>query len=290
MDKKYHIDYCFMKEPLGFGSTMLIQLGRLFCSPGTMINKHAHLNWYELTLVTEGEGIILTNDIPISVKKGDIYFSFPGDFHEIQSSKENPLKYDFFSFHTKNKTLNKDLKRIAASMYHMEQRVFRNELMNSAVSNAISEMSFVQPYQREILSTLFEQVLYYLLRSVSAENPLPKGKHSLSNDELCFQVMHYIDTHIYSMDNLHILSEKFSYNYCYLSSLFKNTTGNTIAHYYQTRRLDAAKLLIDEGKLKISEISERLNYSSLYAFSKAFKHKYGIAPKHYEKATIPHKS
>ena len=29
------------------------------------------------------------------------------------------------------------------------------------------------------------------------------------------------------------------------------------------------------------ELAEKLNYSSLYAFSKAFKNKYGMSPKHY---------
>ena len=55
----------------------------------------------------------------------------------------------------------------------------------------------------------------------------------------------------------------------------------TIAEYYQNRRLETAKLLINSGDLKITNIAERLNYSSLFAFSKAFKKKYGIAPKNY---------
>lgn len=96
--------------------------------------------------------------------------------------------------------------------------------------------------------------------------------------------MHYIDTHIYSIKNLSCLSERFSYNYSYLSDLFKKCTGNTIANYYQTRRLETAKLLINSGELKITSIAERLNYSSLYTFSKAFKKKYGLSPRDYIKS------
>ena len=93
--------------------------------------------------------------------------------------------------------------------------------------------------------------------------------------------MHYIDTNIYSIKKLSDLSEKFSYNYSYLSDFFKRNTGNTIVNYYRTRRLYTARLLINEGLLKINKISEMLNYSSVYAFSKAFKTEYGISPKKY---------
>ena len=36
--------------------------------------------------------------------------------------------------------------------------------------------------------------------------------------------------------------------------------------------------MLGENKMKIGEIAEQLNYSSVYAFSKAYKKKYGISP------------
>ena len=37
-----------------------------------------------------------------------------------------------------------------------------------------------------------------------------------------------------------------------------------------------------EGCLSVTNIAELLNYSSIYAFSKAFKEKYGVSPKRYQ--------
>lgn len=281
--KKYHIDYSFLENPILYGDTMLIQLGRLYCTPSFSTDKHAHINWYELTIVTEGEGIILTNDIPETVKKGDIYLSYPGDFHQILSSKTNPLKYDFFSFNSKAPEIKDKFRRISESTRHYCQRIFRDEQIASTVSTAIREILSKQPYHNEILTSLFEQILFYILRDFSSIKVSPQKKHTLSADELCFQLMHYIDTHIYSIESLSVLSEKFNYNYSYLSDVFKKTTNNTLANYYRSRRLDAAQLLLNEGVLKINQIAELLKYSSLYAFSKAFKEKYGISPKHYLK-------
>ena len=109
-----------------------------------------------------------------------------------------------------------------------------------------------QEYHSEILTSLFSQILYYILRNFSSIKTPAQKKHTLSADELCFQLMHYIDTHIYSIDSLVVLAEKFNYNYSYLSDIFKKTTNNTLANYYRSRRLDAAQLLLNEKTLKIN--------------------------------------
>ena len=104
---KYYLTYTSMKNPVCYKNTMLIQLGRLYCLPTTVIEKHVHLDWYELTIVTSGEGTVITNGVSTKVSVGDIYLSYPGDFHEIFTSDTNPLKYDFFAFNTKNAMLKK---------------------------------------------------------------------------------------------------------------------------------------------------------------------------------------
>ena len=60
--KKYHLDKHYLADPRPFGSCLLFQLGRLWCTEETVVAKHAHINWFELTIVTEGKGIVSTGD------------------------------------------------------------------------------------------------------------------------------------------------------------------------------------------------------------------------------------
>lgn len=279
---KYHLDFLHIEEPVCYKDTLLFQIGRLYCFAGTVIEKHAHLDWFELTVISDGEGKVITNGVASPVQKGDIYLSYPGDFHEIISSEEKPLKYDFFAFATKNAVLKEELKDIMNS-HTCEERIFRSNAVNYAVSCAISELSSKKKYSSELLSLIFEEIIYNIVRSFDC-GAVRSDNSRISANELCFQIMHYIDTNIYSIKNLASLSEKFSYNYSYLSNFFRKKTGTTIADYYQNRRLETAKLLINSGDLKIINIAERLGYSSLFAFSKAFKKKYGISPKNYIRA------
>ena len=278
IDKLYHLDYYF-REPRAYKNVRLVQIGRLYCDKTTVVPKHIHLNWFELTIVTDGEGTLTTNGVEIPIKRGDIYLSFPADRHGIASSAEHPLKYDFFSFFTDAGEYTEQLERIMQTFGDPKRRLFSDEKIRRLVENSISEFGEMsRPLSDELLSHAFEMILIYLLRDF----PLLPTEETLSGvggaDIFCYNLMNYIDTHIFTLRNLTELSDMTNYNYSYLSSLFKKTTGRTLIDYYQSSRLRVARSLVRENKLKISEIADLLNYSSVYAFSKAYKNKYGACP------------
>ncbi len=124
---RYHLDRTYLRDPLRFGDISLIQIGRLHCTPHTVIETHPHLNWFELTAVTDGCGIIGTNGDSIRVHSGDIHLSFPGDFHEISSDEQDPLKCDFFSFWLTDPSLLAELEAATRSLFPVQQRLFSDD-------------------------------------------------------------------------------------------------------------------------------------------------------------------
>jgi AraC-like DNA-binding protein len=150
------------------------------------------------------------------------------------------------------------------------------------LENAIAEINAPSEFATEILSSALLQIMLYVILDFRTESSVTKRTVSAQED-ICYQIMHYIDTHIYTMDSLSELSGWMNYNYSYLSDLFKTVTGDTLQNYYQSRRLRAAQLLLSEGRLKLGEIANLLRYSSIYSFSRAFKDKYGIPPSEYRR-------
>ena len=90
--------------------------------------------------------------------------------------------------------------------------------------------------------------------------------------------MNYIDSHIFSLNNLQQIATAMNYNYNYLSTIFKKHTNQTISDYCQNAKLKTAKLLIEENKLTVTKIAELLNFSSDYVLSRAYKRKYDFHP------------
>ena len=281
--KHYHLDKSYLASPLSFGTFRLFQIGRLYCTGQTVVDKHAHINWFELTIVTQGRGAVLTNDVSIPVEAGDIYLSFPCDFHAIASDPQAPLHYDFFAFGTEDPAFSADLEQIVQTHMPPDCRILRDDTIASLVGAAIAELDGERPYSDTLLSALFTQLLIRLIRGFLYEGNTRGRANVTDTDALCYRLMNYIDTHIYTMTGLEELAEATNYNYSYLSSLFHKTTSGTLTDYYRRRRLETARLLIGENELNMTEIAALLHYSSIYTFSRAFRDQYGTSPTQYKK-------
>ncbi|MEK5490142.1 response regulator [Paenibacillus sp. FSL R7-0297] len=70
-------------------------------------------------------------------------------------------------------------------------------------------------------------------------------------------------------------------NPAYLSRLFKKETGLSMSDVIIQERLQKAKQLLEETELKITDIAERVGYTSLGSFSNLFKRMVGVTPQHY---------
>lgn len=279
----FHINKFFEPSEKIFDGLCLRQIGRLYCKGETEVEEHIQYpSLYELTVVTDGAGTVYTNGVGVGIKRGDIYLSFPLDAHRIVSDKAEPLKYDFFSFSLSEGKLKTELKRIAREYHSPYTRVIREERINPLISNAIAEIDSNNFEAHELLSAIFKQAVIYTIRGFQRLNPQKPYSNATQNEILCYKLMNYIDTHIYSMKSLSDLAKTTDYSYGYLSTIFKKTTKDTLLSYYQRKKLDVARLLILENKLTVTEISEMLNYSSVYALSKAFSKQYGMSPKKYQ--------
>ena len=273
----YHVNHCYIDEPLDFGEISLVQLGRMFFTPKARVDTHTHLEWFELTVATHGEGEVEVNGVKIPVCAGDIVLSLPCDTHAIYSSETEPLRFDFFSFYCTNEEIRRSLDGIGAAVYAPEARVCRGDRIPYLISCAIDEMNKARPDMKQMLSAIFKQILLYILRAYGTASE-ESGRESDAS-KLCYKIMQYLDTHIYTLKNLYELTDITNYNYSYLSAVFKNTTGISISEYFRNKKLLVAKKLLTEEELSPSEVAGLLQYSGVFAFSKAYKKHYGISPR-----------
>ncbi len=283
VESLYHLNKSYFHEPLLFGGVSLFQIGRLYCKSGAIVPLHIHGDYFELTIITDGKGVITTNGEPVEVEKGDIYLSLPCESHQIKSDVSSPLKYDFFAFLCVENEKREEFDHIAENYYSANSRVFHSERIRNLISGAIAEIDANKLFWEELLDCVFKETVIHIIRSFTKIKPEKYNQNVTAAEVLCYKLMNYIDTHIYSLKTLKELEEFTDYSYGYLSSLFKKTTGNSLNGYYREKRLEAARILITENRFKATEISEMLGYSSVYAFSKAFTSRYGVSPREYRK-------
>lgn len=278
----YHLDNTYMNPPMDLGEISLIQIGRRFCGADECIFAHTHGDWFELTIVIGGSAYIGAGAEYTHVGRGDIYISLPCDIHEIKAEGEG-FEYDYFSFVCNDGAFYEKLSEISHTLRSTDSRVFRDERVQFLVKCAINELSSPAYGSDALIPGLLREAAIYTIRSLS--KTVAQTQHSTRFDLTCYRIMNYIDTHIYSMTSLEEIADHFSYNYSYLSALFSRVTGKTLRSYYLERRLEVARTMVLENNKKVWEIAEMLNYSSAFAFSKAFTAKYGISPKQMQQAS-----
>jgi len=78
------------------------------------------------------------------------------------------------------------------------------------------------------------------------------------------------------------LSEKLKYDYTYLSNLFTEVQGTTIAQFITAHKIERIKELMMYDELNITEIAWKMNYSSVAHLSNQFKKVTGLSPSQFK--------
>ncbi len=94
--------------------------------------------------------------------------------------------------------------------------------------------------------------------------------------QLITQIKTYLLAYLENIEHLNIkiseyLSEKTTQNYVYLSKIFSNKENITIEKYFILLKIEKVKEFLTYNEFTLSEISQKLAYSSVQALSNQFK-------------------
>jgi len=105
----------------------------------------------------------------------------------------------------------------------------------------------------------------------------------ISSENIIKRVINYMNTNYYKDLKLETLAEIFNYNSAYLGKLFKSNVGENFNTYLDKIRIEKAKYLLVEEKLKVYQVCEKVGYKNIDYFHSKFKKYVGISPLNYKK-------
>jgi YesN/AraC family two-component response regulator len=95
------------------------------------------------------------------------------------------------------------------------------------------------------------------------------------------EMIHYSDNQL-KTNFSDYLSSKLNYDYTYLANIFSEEQGITIEHFIIANKIQRVKDLMYSNEYNLTEISWKLNYSSVAHLSTQFKKVTGITPSHFK--------
>ncbi|WP_245224978.1 AraC family transcriptional regulator [Pseudozobellia sp. WGM2] len=96
------------------------------------------------------------------------------------------------------------------------------------------------------------------------------------------EMVHYSDE-LPKVNYSDYIAEKLGYDYTYLANTFSEVKGITIQQFIIINKIERVKELLLYNELNLTEISYKLNYSSVAHLSNQFKKITGLTPSYYKK-------
>ncbi len=106
-------------------------------------------------------------------------------------------------------------------------------------------------------------------------------------NHIVINVKKYIQEHIDEKLTLNRVAEVFNISPNYLSVLFSKHNDLGFTDYINQSKMEAAKEMMKDGKMKIYEISNILGFESAFYFSRVFKKFTGVSPRDYMNQILP---
>ncbi|PWN72097.1 AraC family transcriptional regulator [Chryseobacterium phosphatilyticum] len=158
--------------------------------------------------------------------------------------------------------------------------VVHRELERLGIKNAIVDLGTV-----ELLDDISVE-----LRQILKENLLKTGLEVLDDKKsiliekiknVVIEMIHYSEE-LPKENFSDYVSEKLGYDYTYLANTFSEVKGMTLQHFIIINKVEKVKELLLYDELNLTEISYKLNYSSVAHLSNQFKKITGLSPSFYK--------
>ncbi|SEK58094.1 helix-turn-helix domain-containing protein [Paenibacillus sp. OK003] len=105
-----------------------------------------------------------------------------------------------------------------------------------------------------------------------------------THSERIFEIRKYIELEYGNPElSLDFLANRFQLSPKSISKLFKETTGNKFVDYVIDVRIKQAQRLLEQTTLSVQEVAEKVGYSNVISFGRAFKKNVHASPGEYRK-------
>lgn len=240
-------------------------------------------DYYELTFVDRGTLETTIEDTGYIIKEKELMLYGPGQFHTQHISEGQSCSYITIIFSMVNVTPeapNAENDLLLNKVFTYDKKIY------TLLKDFVQESSVQIPYLNSLMTCLLQEIIIRLLRceflSRKEEKPVSLSRQHYQ-DELLERILSYIDESICEPLTIAEICQKFSISRSSLQLLFKENLDQTPKKYISDLKLEKSCQLIREQKYSISEISLLLGFNSIHYFSRAFTHKYNMAPSEYSK-------
>ncbi len=245
--------------------------------------RHFHSR-FEISLVTSGSGIYLTDSGAYSIKAGDMMVFASNEYHSISEVGAKGLCFTNLQFeaaYLEGRSLDR-LSENSSSFFFCHSPLFKNQiksenagLLRHLFCALTEELSAADTEHHIVVKSYLNLLITELIRNhgyIEAE-----GRNLRFNDTV--KATEYIEEHLTEKLTLEKIAAVAGMTPNYFSALFKEQRGITLWEYITSKRVEQAmELIAGSRRMNMLDIALSCGFNNTANFNKAFKKHTGVTP------------
>lgn len=233
-----------------------VECGSEVCNPGHFFGPAVRTYWL-LHFVVSGKGTFQTSKSTYTLVKNQIFIIRPYEINTYTADTNDPWEYIWIGFRA-GITL--------PPAFTMHDTVYAPELLRvfREALNAPEKYN----YEAFLCSRIWEIISF-----MSAEETPSEAFEMYIRPAL-----NIMETEYPNGIKVNDIAERLHINRSYFSSLFNEVVGKPPHEYLTELRMEKAIKLMRSNNYSITVTANSVGFSDVFAFSRAFKKRYGISP------------
>lgn len=250
-------------------------------------------DFWELVYVDKGQLDVIAENCGYELQQGQMIFHQPNEFHNLYANGRTAPNVVIVTFVCRSPAMAFFKKKIAyatarqrdllAQIIKEGRQVFSGPWGDPYTTQLVRNEE--APFGGEQMIRLsLETLLLDIIRNDMPIDQKPKASSSIkhrSDCDLVARVVHYMEEHLCDSLSFSAICQYSAQSATNLKTIFKSVTGQGVMEYYRTLKIEQAKTMLREGTGNITQIADRLGYSSVHYFSRHFKQATGMTPREY---------
>lgn len=252
-------------------------------------------DFWELVCVDRGEIDALAGDRRLTLKKGNILFHKPNEFHNVLTNgKVSPslvvIGFECHSpaiksFEDQLMSVQETEKELLAQIIVEARNTFSGRLDDPYQEELIFNSEPLTFGSAQLISHYLEQLMIHLYRRYfSYSLPVRSSRflaEASSGNDTYNRIVRYMEEHLGERMTIDRICRDNLVGRSQLQKLFRDTKGCGVIEFFSMMKIDTAKQMIRDNQLNFTQIADRLGYNSIHYFSRQFKQITTMTPSEY---------
>ena len=249
------------------------QNGNLEIRRNKNIGDESTLHWhdfYELEVITGGEGVYYINGVEYPLKRGSAYLVSPVDFHLIKGD------FELCNIAFKETAISPDVLERVLSIETAGFVQFEEDelvLIENGIDMLLAESTKDSVLHERVLTSLLDYLLVGYLRKTEMSSDVKNR-----SDVVVMRVVSYIKFHFKKKLTLAEVAAAGGLTPNYVGEIFAKRMGVSFNAYLMQTRLNYAKTLLMRGDCTVEDVAMLSGFGSQTYFSDCFKKQFGTTP------------